>query len=290
MREGPLAALDVIKKATGESKVNAIGYCVGGTLLAVTLAHMAAKRDQRITSATFFASQVDFTYSGDLKIFADEEQIAAIERQMAERGYLDSRKMANSFNLMRSNDLIWPYVINNYFKGKEPLPFDLLYWNSDSTRMPAANHSFYLRNCYLENNLARGKMVIGDKTLDLGQVTVPIYNLATREDHIAPAKSVMLGSKFFAGPVRFVLTGSGHIAGVINPPARNKYQYWTGPKPTGSDVDKWIAKAEEHPGSWWPDWLEWLRSHNAALVKARKPGSKLKPIEDAPGSYVKVRD
>jgi polyhydroxyalkanoate synthase len=290
MREGPLAALDVINKATGESKVNAIGYCVGGTLLAVTLAHMAAKRDQRITSATFFASQVDFTYSGDLKIFADEEQIAAIERQMAERGYLDSRKMANSFNLMRSNDLIWPYVINNYFKGKEPLPFDLLYWNSDSTRMPAANHSFYLRNCYLENNLARGKMVIGDKTLDLGRVTVPIYNLATREDHIAPAKSVMLGSKFFGGPVRFVLTGSGHIAGVINPPARNKYQYWTGPKPTGSDVDKWIAKAEEHPGSWWPDWLEWLRSHDAALVKARKPGGKLKPIEDAPGSYVKVRD
>ena len=291
MREGPLAALDVIKKATGESKVNAIGYCVGGTLLAVTLAHMAAKRDARIASATFFASQVDFTHSGDLKVFADEEQIAAIERQMAERGYLDSRKMANSFNLMRSNDLIWPYVINNYFKGKEPLPFDLLYWNSDSTRMPAANHSFYLRNCYLENNLARGKMVIAGKTLDLGKVTIPIYNLATREDHIAPAKSVLLGSKFFGGPVRFVLTGSGHIAGVINPPAKNKYQYWTGPKPVGADVDKWLAKAEEHPGSWWPDWLEWLRSHDAAVVKARKPGGgKIKPIEDAPGSFVKVRD
>ncbi len=195
VREGPLAALDAIKQATGESKVHAIGYCVGGTLLAVTLAHMAAKRDQRIASATFFASQVDFTYSGDLKVFADEEQIAALERQMAERGYLDSRKMANSFNLMRSNDLIWPYVINNYFKGKEPMPFDLLYWNSDSTRMPAANHSFYLRNCYLKNNLARGKMMIGGKPLDLKAVKVPVYNLATREDHIAPAKSVLLGSK-----------------------------------------------------------------------------------------------
>jgi polyhydroxyalkanoate synthase len=291
MREGPLCALDVIKKATGESKVNAIGYCVGGTLLAVTLAHMAGKRDQRIASATFFASQVDFAHSGDLKVFADEEQISALERQMAERGYLDSRKMANSFNLMRSNDLIWPYVINNYFKGKEPMAFDLLYWNSDSTRMPAANHSFYLRNCYLENNLSRGKMEIAGKTLDLSKVKVPVYNLATREDHIAPAKSVLLGSKFFGGPVRFVLTGSGHIAGVINPPSKNKYQFWTGGKPAGADLDKWFAKAKEHPGSWWPDWLEWIKSQNASLVKARKPGGgKLKPIEDAPGSYVKVRD
>src|SRR4029450_144113 len=193
-------------------------------------AHMAAKRDHRIASATMFASQVDFTYAGDLKVFADEEQIAAPARQMAERGYLDSRYMANSFNLMRSNDLIWPYVINNYFKGKEPMPFDLLYWNSDATRMPAANHSFYLRNCYLNNNLARGKSVSEDKPLNLKKVKVPIYNLATREDHIAPAKSVLLGSKFFGGPVRFVLAGSGHIAGVVNPPDKMKYQYWTGPK------------------------------------------------------------
>jgi polyhydroxyalkanoate synthase len=289
--EGPLAALDVIKQATGAPKVNAIGYCVGGTLLAVTLAHMAGKRDQRIASATFFASQVDFTYSGDLKVFADEEQIAAIERQMRERGYLDSRKMANSFNLMRSNDLIWPYVINNYFKGKEPMAFDLLYWNSDSTRMPAANHSFYLRNCYLENNLSQGKMVIAGQKLDLGKVKVPIYNLATREDHIAPAKSVLLGSKFFGGPVRFVLTGSGHIAGVVNPPARQKYQYWTGGKPKDADLDKWLATATEHPGSWWPDWLEWLKAQDPTLVKARKPGGgKLKPIEDAPGKYVRARD
>jgi polyhydroxyalkanoate synthase len=256
----------------------------------VTLAYLAQLRKNRIVSATMFASQVDFTYSGDLKVFADEEQIAALERRMAGLGYLQSSKMANSFNLMRSNDLIWPYVINNYFKGKEPVAFDLLYWNSDSTRMPAANHSFYLRNCYLQNNLARGKMQIAGKTIDLRKVKAPIYNLATREDHIAPAKSVLLGSKFFGGPVRFVLAGSGHIAGVINPPGKMKYQYWTGPKPTGADLDKWLAKAEEHPGSWWPDWLDWLKGHGAEKVPARVPGGgKLAPIEDAPGSYVKVR-
>jgi polyhydroxyalkanoate synthase subunit PhaC len=291
MREGPLAALDAIKQATSENKVNAAGYCVGGTLLAVTLAHMAAVRDKRIISATFFASQVDFTYSGDLKVFADEEQITALEKQMAERGYLDSRKMANTFNLMRSNDLIWPYIINNYFKGKTPPPFDLLYWNADATRMPAANHSFYLRNCYLRNKLARGEMEIAGHTLDLKKVKVPIYNLATREDHIAPAKSVFYGSKFFGGRVRFVLSGSGHIAGVVNPPERHKYQYWTGPKPSGADVDQWRAKATEHPGSWWPDWLSWLKQISDNQVPARIPGrGKLKPIEDAPGRYVKVRD
>jgi polyhydroxyalkanoate synthase len=291
MREGPLAALDAIKQATGATKVHAAGYCVGGTLLAITLAHMAATGDRRIMSSTFFASQVDFTYSGDLKVFADEEQISALERQMAERGYLDSRKMANTFNLMRSNDLIWPYIINNYFKGKTPPPFDLLYWNTDATRMPAANHSFYLRNCYLKNKLARGEMEIAGTALDLKKVKVPIYNLATREDHIAPAKSVFYGSKFFGGPVRFVLSGSGHIAGVINPPEKQKYQFWTGTKPSGADIDAWRTKATEHPGSWWPDWLEWLKSHNATTIRAKAPGSgKLKPIEDAPGRYVKVRD
>jgi polyhydroxyalkanoate synthase len=291
MLEGPLAALDVIEHATGETKVHAIGYCVGGTLLAATLAYMAADRDQRIVSATFFASQVDFTYSGDLKVFADEEQIAALERQMAERGYLDSSKMANSFNLLRSNDLIWPYVINNYFKGKAPLPFDLLYWNADATRMPAANHSFYLRNCYLDNTLARGDMVIGGEKLDLRSIKVPIYNLAAREDHIAPAKSVLLGSKYFGGPVKFVLAGSGHIAGIVNPPDRHKYQYWTGPRPTGADLERWLAKAVEHPGSWWPDWLAWIMKHNNGdRVPARVPGGgEIEPIEDAPGSYVKVK-
>ncbi len=289
-REGPLAALEVIEHATGGRKVNTIGYCVGGTLLAVTLAQMAAKRDSRIASATFFAAQVDFTHAGDLKVFVDDEQITTLERHMAGRGYLDGRKMANAFNLLRSNDLIWPYVISNYMKGKAPFPFDLLYWNADATRLPAANHSFYLRKCYLENKLAKGEMVIGGKKLDLKKVTVPIYNLATREDHIAPAKSVLVGSKLFGGPVKFVVAGSGHIAGVVNPPSKMKYQYWAGPKPAGTDVEKWIARAEEHAGSWWPHWFEWLKSQDATEVPAREPGGgRLTPIEDAPGRYVKVR-
>jgi polyhydroxyalkanoate synthase len=291
VREGPVAALDVIQKATGEDRVHTIGYCVGGTLLSVTLAATAAWRDERIMSATLFAAQVDFTHAGDLKVFVDEAQVEALEQRMAERGFLEGRKMATVFNLMRSNDLIWPYVVNNYLKGKAPFPFDLLYWNSDATRMPAANHAFYVRSCYLENRLAQGKMTISNTAIDLKSVKVPIYNLATREDHIAPPKSVLLGSKYFGGPVRFVLAGSGHIAGVVNPPDRNKYQYWTGPRPRSADLDKWLAKATEHPGSWWPDWLAWLKDQDAAEVPAREPGGGvLTPIEDAPGSYVKLRD
>ena len=291
VREGAIAALDIIQKVTGEDRVHTIGYCVGGTLLSVTLAAMAAWRDQRIMSATLFAAQVDFTYAGDLKVFVDEAQVEALEQRMAERGYLEGRKMATVFNLMRSNDLIWPYVVNNYLKGKAPFPFDLLYWNSDATRMPGANHAFYVRSCYLENRLARGKMTISNTAIDLKSIKVPIYNLATREDHIAPPKSVLLGSKYFGGPVRFVLAGSGHIAGVVNPPDRNKYQYWTGPRPRSADLDKWLAKATEHPGSWWPDWLAWLKDQDATEVPAREPGGgALTPIEDAPGSYVRVRD
>ena len=291
VRQGPLAALDAIKDAIGEDKVHAIGYCVGGTLLAITLAAMAARGDERIASATLFASQVDFTYAGDLKVFVDEEQVSALEKRMAERGYLDSRSMATVFNLLRSNDLLWPYVINNYLKGKAPFPFDLLYWNSDATRMPAANHSFYLRNCYLDNKLAKGQMTIDNTPIDLKAVRIPIYNLATREDHIAPAKSVMFGSKFFGGDVRFVVAGSGHIAGVINPPQKNKYQYWTGPKPRSADIEGWLTKAKEHPGSWWPDWLAWITKQSPTEAPARVPGAgALKSIEDAPGSYVKVRD
>ena len=290
MRDGPLAALDAIKKATGESKVHTIGYCVGGTLLAVTLAYMAAKRKTGAMSATFFATQVDFTYAGDLKVFVDEDQIQMVERRMAEVGYLEGKRMANAFNMLRSHELIWPYIVNNYLKGKKPLPFDLLYWNSDATRMPAANHSFYLRNCYLENKLSKGEMVVGGEALDLGKVKLPVYNLATREDHIAPAKSVFLGSQKFGGPVRYVMAGSGHIAGVVNPVGKSKYQYWTGGKPAG-DFDAWKKKAKEHPGSWWPDWFAWVRKLDATEADARQPGDgKLKPIEDAPGSYVRVKD
>jgi polyhydroxyalkanoate synthase len=290
MNDGVLAALDAIKQATGETKVHTVGYCVGGTLLAVTLAFLASKRSNAIASATFLTTQVDFTHAGDLKVFVDEEQLQALERRMAERGFLDASKMANAFNMLRSNDLIWPYVVNNYLKGKAPFPFDLLYWNSDSTRLPAANHSFYLRNCYLENNLTKGKMEIAGKKLDLKKVTVPVYNLATREDHIAPAKSAYLGSTFFGGPMKFVLSGSGHIAGVVNPPAKKKYQYWTGDAPNGVDLETWMSNATEHAGSWWPDWMDWLRSQDAKQVNARLPGGGvLTPIEDAPGSYVKVR-
>jgi polyhydroxyalkanoate synthase subunit PhaC len=291
MREGPLAALDVIEKVTGEREVSSLGYCVGGTLLAATLAYLASLGDDRIRSATLLTAQVDFTHAGDLKVFVDEEQIAAREREMGERGYLQGSKMATAFNLLRSNDLIWPYVINNYLKGKEPAPFDLLFWNSDATRMPAANHSFYLRNCYLDNRLAKGEMVLGGKELHLKDIKIPIYNLATREDHIAPAKSVLLGSKFFTGPVRFVLAGSGHIAGVVNPPEKMKYQYWTGPKPTSADLERWLSKAREHGGSWWPDWFNWLKEQDATEVPARQPGGGLlAPIEEAPGRYVKARD
>ncbi|MFL5106364.1 MAG: PHA/PHB synthase family protein [Xanthobacteraceae bacterium] len=290
MREGPLEALDLIEQVTGERRVHTIGYCVGGTLLAVTLAHMAAQGDDRVISATLFAAQVDFTYAGDLKVFVDEERVQALERRMEQQGYLEGAKMASAFNMLRSNDLIWPYVVGNYLKGEPPFAFDLLHWNSDSTRMPAANHSFYLRNCYLNNTLSKGEMIIAGEPIDVGKITIPVYNLATREDHIAPAKSVFLGSKFFGGPVKFVVAGSGHIAGVINPPDKKKYQYWTGGAPTGN-LDAWLGAAKEHPGSWWPDWLAWIKEQDAAEAAARQPGGgKLKPIEDAPGNYVKVTD
>ena len=291
MREGVIAALDAVATVTGEKQVHAIGYCVGGTLLSITLAYLAAKKQNRVKSATFFAAQVDFSYAGDLMVFVDEERIKQLEAHMKEQGYLEASRMANTFNMLRSNDLIWPYVVNNYMRGKKPMPFDILYWNSDATRMPAGNHSFYLRNCYLDNKLSKGEMEIGGIKLDLKKVKVPVYNLATREDHIAPAKSVLFGSQFFGGPVKYVLAGSGHIAGVVNPPSKPKYQYWTGGKPTGSNVDEWLKKATEHPGSWWPDWLQWLRSHDAKkTIAARKiGGDKLKPTEDAPGSYVKVK-
>jgi len=287
MKEGILTALDVVCDISKEDEVNIGGYCVGGTLLAATLAYMAEKGDTRIASATFLTTQVDFTHAGDLKVFVDEDQIRAVEEDMAHRGYLEGRRMSTAFNLLRSNDLIWPYIVNNYLRGRTPFPFDLLYWNSDSTHLPAANHSFYLRNCYLENRLTKGEMEIAGVKLDLSKVKIPIYNLATKEDHIAPAKSVFLGSRAFGGPVRFVLAGSGHIAGVVNPPAKKKYMHWTGPKPTG-DLDPWLKKAKEKPGSWWPDWHSWVSRLNKEQVPPRTPGSrKYKPIEDAPGRYVR---
>jgi polyhydroxyalkanoate synthase subunit PhaC len=289
MREGIFAALDSIEATTGARDVTAIGYCVGGTLLATTLAYMAATGDKRISSATFFTTQVDFSDPGELKVFVDEEQIVATEEQMKRTGYLDGSRMSGAFNMLRPNELIWGYAVNNYVRGKTPFAFDLLYWNSDSTRMPARNHSFYLRECYLNNALSQGRMMIGETRLDLGKVTLPIFNLAAREDHIAPAKSVFTGSKCFGGPVHYVMSGSGHIAGVVNPPAKAKYQYWTGGPVKGAFED-WVSKAAETPGSWWPYWLEWITGQAPERVPAREPGSvKQPPLCDAPGEYVKVR-
>ncbi|MDB5502218.1 MAG: Poly(R)-hydroxyalkanoic acid synthase, class [Tardiphaga sp.] len=290
MKEGPLAAMDVIEKVTGELTVHTIGYCVGGTLLASTLAWLAEKRRVRVASATFLAAQVDFTHAGDLMVFVDEEQISALEKDMQAAGVLEGSKMAMAFNMLRSNDLIWSYVVSNYLKGKPPSAFDLLHWNSDATRMPAANHSFYLRNCYLENKLSSGNMVLDNTRLDLSKVKVPVYNLATREDHIAPAESVLYGSQFFGGPVKYVLSGSGHIAGVVNPPASGKYQYWTNDNTSATTLTDWMKTAQEHAGSWWPNWREWLSGIDAAEVPARAVGTaELPALEDAPGSYVRVR-
>src|SRR5712672_1483135 len=290
MKEGPLTAMDIIEKATGELKVHTAGYCVGGTLLASTLAWLAEKRRVRVTSATLLAAQVDFSHAGDLLVFVDEGQISALERDMQATGVLEGSKMAMAFNMLRSNDLIWSYVVSNYLKGQPPSAFDLLHWNSDATRMPAANHSYYLRNCYLENRLSTGSMVLDNTLLDLTKVKVPIYNLATREDHIAPADSVLYGSQFFGGPVKYVLSGSGHIAGVVNPPASGKYQFWTNDNIKDVTLTDWLKGAQEHKGSWWPDWREWLTNIDAEQVPARAVGTEaLPPIEDAPGSYVRVR-
>jgi len=289
MREGPLAALAVVTAVTGKEKIHTLGYCAGGTLLAATMAYMAAKGDDRALSATLLATQVDFTHAGEILNFIDEEQVQRLERRMSKTGFFDGDSMATAFNLLRSNDLIWSPVIRNYLKGKPPRALDFLSWNSDATRIPAACHSFYLRNCYLDNRLAKGEMILAGDTIDLGKITAPIYVLATREDHIAPAKSVFLGSKLFGGRVTFVVAGSGHIAGVINPPYQVKYSHWVD-GPFVSNVETWLAKAEQRAGSWWPHWQQWIRENDPSEVSARTPGgSNLQPLEDAPGSYVKVR-
>jgi len=288
IREGLEFGLDTVTAETGETSVNAIGYCVGGTLLAAALALMAKKGDTRIRSATFFTTQVDFTYAGDLKVFVDPEQIATLEKAMGDKGFLEGNRMATAFNMLRSSDLIWPYVVNNYMRGKEPMPFDLLYWNADSTRMSAANHSYYLRNCYLENALANGKMKLGGHDVALSDISIPVYNLAAKEDHIAPARSVFTGCAYFGGEVEYVMSGSGHIAGVVNPPASKKYQYWTNGRPEG-DFDEWIANATETPGSWWPHWQRWIERLDNQRVRARPAARRLTPIGDAPGEYVRIR-
>jgi poly[(R)-3-hydroxyalkanoate] polymerase subunit PhaC len=289
MTEGVVTAAEQVQKETGEERINCLGYCVGGTLLATTLAYLSKRRENMFRSVTFLTTQVDFTKAGDLLLFIDDNQLASLEEMMAERGYLDGSRMANVFNMMRPKDLVWPYIVNNYLLGKKPFPFDLLYWNQDSTRMPAANHRTYLRDFYHLNKLAKGTLEIGGETVCLSDIKIPVFDLATKEDHIAPAESVFIGAQLFGGPVELVLSGSGHIAGVVNPPTKVKYQYWTASKSAADTLEDWISMARETPGSWWPYWIEWLTRQSGGMVQPREPGEVLGAIEDAPGSYVKVR-
>ena len=292
MLEGAIAAKDAALGITGAKQTHMVGYCIGGTLLSATLAYLKTKGDDSVATATYFVALTDFKEAGDIGVFIDEEQIAGLEKRMDESGgFLDAADMATTFNLLRSNDLIWSFVISNYLLGKEPFPFDLLYWNSDSTRMPKAMHSFYLRSMYLENKLAKpGGITLDGVPIDLRTVAVPSYMISCREDHIAPWASTYEGTKLFSGPVRFVLAGSGHIAGIVNPPSAKKYNYWTNDK-KAKTAEEWLKNAKENPGSWWTDWDTWLTSQSGKMVPARKPGAnkKFKVIEDAPGSYVKTR-
>jgi polyhydroxyalkanoate synthase subunit PhaC len=294
MVEGVLAALDAIEKATKMREVNAIGYCIGGTLLAAALSYMKTKRDDRIKSATFLVTLTDFTDAGELGVFIDEEQLSNLEEKMQKRGYLEGGDMAATFNMLRANDLIWSFVVNNYLLGKEPFPFDLLYWNSDATRMPTAMHSFYLRNMYQNNLLAQPSGVaMKGVPIDLRAVDIPVYFLSCREDHIAPWTSTYKGARLFGGKTRFVLAASGHIAGVVNPPEGGKYDHFINNfmnNEMPESPDAWLAEATEVAGSWWPDWQRWVTGFDKTRVPARVPGKGgLKAIEDAPGSYVAVR-
>jgi polyhydroxyalkanoate synthase len=291
---GQIDAIETVRDLLGVESVHAIGYCVAGTTLAASLAYLEAhKQAERVKSATFFTAQVDFTEAGDLKLFTGPETMSLLEQLTKEKGFLDGRYMAATFNLLRGRDLIWNYVVNNYLLGEEPPPFDLLYWNSDTTNLPAGWHRDYLETLYKGNRLAqKGAITIAGTPIDIDAVRTPTYIQAGREDHIAPPQSVWKIMDHFRGTKRFVLAGSGHIAGVVNPPAAQKYQYWVNDQPCGT-LEDFIAGATEHKGSWWPDWLEWLKKQDSKMVKAegaRVPGGgKLEPIEDAPGSYVKAR-
>ena len=290
LTDAALTSVDKICEQTGEKAINAVGYCLGGTLLGATLAYMAATKDKRIASATLFTTLLDFSIPGELGVFIDEQQVENLEKKMSRRGYLEGSEMAGTFNMLRSNDLIWSFVVNNYLLGRDPFPFDLLFWNSDSTRMPHAMHSFYLRNMYIKNLLKEPSgITLAGVPIDLGKIKVPSYFVSTLEDHIAPWKGTYLGAQRVSGPVRFVLGGSGHIAGIVNPPAANKYGYWTKGE-LAETADEWLNGAEQHAGSWWTDWQQWIVAQDGRQVRARDPAKgELTVIEDAPGSYVKFR-
>jgi polyhydroxyalkanoate synthase len=290
MVEGVYAASEAVKKQCGVETMNAVGYCIGGTLLSCALAYMASRGDKRFGAATFFAAQQDFSEAGDLLLFADESWISDVEKKIDQAGgVLSGQSMAETFNALRANDLIWSFFVNNYLLGKEPRPFDLLFWNSDQTRMPKTLHLNYLRDFYRDNKLAKGELTLGGEQIDLAKVKIPLFIQSSKEDHIAPYRSIYKGAKLFGGPVTFMMAGSGHIAGVINHPDAHKYQHWTNPA-LPDKVEDWIAGATEHPGSWWPVWAAWLAEKSGPMVPARDPAKgPLKPIEDAPGSFVKVK-
>lgn len=290
MIEGCYRAVEQVMRQTDAPEVNTVGYCIGGTLLASTLAHMAASGVEAVKSATFFAAQQDFTEAGDLLLFTNDDWLADLDRQMdAAGGVLPGGAMSDTFNMLRANDLIWSFFVNNYLLGKEPAAFDLLFWNADQTRMPKALHMGYLRDFYKDNTLAKGQLMLGGIRLDLGAVKTPIYVQSSREDHIAPMRSVYRGAKLFGGEVTFTLAGSGHIAGVINHPAAGKYQHWTNPA-LPQTVEAWLEGAEEHKGSWWPHWSGWLAARSGEMTAARDPAKGLLGvIENAPGRYVRVR-
>lgn len=289
--EGPLAALDAIEQATGETEVNIIGYCLGGTLLGAVLAYLRARDDERVKSATFFASLLDFSEPGDLGVFIDEAQVQSLEQTMNERGYLDGAEMATTFNMLRANDLIWSFVVHNYLLGKQPAPFDLLYWNNDSTRLPAKMHSTYLRKMYMENAFREpGGLTVDNVPLDLSKIDTPAYFVSAAEDHIAPWKTTYLGAQILSGPVTFVLSKSGHIAGIINPPGERAYGHYTGPALDGLSAEDWFAMTEPQTDSWWSRWATWLDEFAGSKVPARIPGDRqLDVLEDAPGSFAKTR-
>ncbi|MEM9423051.1 MAG: alpha/beta fold hydrolase, partial [Pseudomonadota bacterium] len=290
MREGVFEALEAAERATGVRSFDSIGYCIGGTLLAVTLAYMADLGDERFNSATFFTAQTDFSEAGDLQLFVDEKQLSNIEAQInAAGGVLEGSAMARTFNMLRPNDLIWTAFVDNYYKGKEAKKFDLLYWNADATRMTKACHLYYLREFYLENKLSQGLLEIEGVQIDLSKVTIPIFMQAGEKDHIAPFRSVYHSAKLFGGKVEYVLAGSGHIAGVINHPDKKKYHYRLN-RDLPETVEKWTEGAKQHDHSWWPYWMKWLNKNSPGKVPARTPGDgELSPIEKAPGSYVRVR-
>lgn len=291
LKEGPLKALDVIEKITGSKKTAMMGYCLGGTLTAITLAYLkATKQSHRVATATYLTTLLDFADAGDLKVFIDDTQLDALEARMSERGYLEGDAMSTTFNMLRANDLIWSNVVNNYLLGKSPFPFDLLYWNADSTRMPAAMHAFYLRTMYQRNELIKpGGITLGGVRINLSKIETPTYLLSTKEDHIAPWVATYAATQIFDGDVTFTLADSGHVAGVINPPAKKKYGYWTGTH-MPPDAEAWLAETKEEAGSWWPHWSAWQAKRAGKKIPARKVGSaKFKPIEKAPGRYAKVR-